>query len=412
MKLLKKISLVLAAVMAVSVGGLAVGCAPADEGNVNNPPIEKPDDEKPDDEKPDDENPGGENPGGENPDEETPSEPGHDPETLKVAGTQDEYEPHDFEDGVCTICGTTTVFTTNQIGKTDIVQNECDEKGTIETVTYTYNSPNGTSYEKTMYVYLPAGYDPEDTQTKYDVLYMLHGMGLNEGFWFAKGTYTPEASNYQGQYGTENLLDNMMKEGMAKKAICVTPTYYLNAQSDQDNAFDKELTQVIMPLIAQKYNTYAEVTDDMTAEQVDAALKANRDHQGYIGLSLGGMYSMSYIWGSCLEYISWIGTFSGSVGGETIDELIEAKNTEYADCDINYWYVAIGATEANKNPQEYPGDPFGTYISFIQGVDGLNPGSDIANGDNCEYVTISRGGHNYANWITCLYNCLLVFFQS
>lgn len=332
----------------------------------------------------------------------------HDQNTLQVTG-KDFYEPHNFIDGKCTMCDETTVFTQDPVGGTDVMK-ECAQKGTVEKITYTtktYHKETVEDLEKTAYVYLPYGYDPADTTVKYDVLYMLHGKGLNEGYWFAQGTYAPTDSIYTKGFGTQNMLDNLMKDGKANKTICVTPTFYEpgTGGGDEDPAvcdLAKELVNDLMPYIAGHYNTYA-------SGDSDEALKANRDHQGYVGLSMGALYSMSAIWAECLEYFSYIGTFSGGAWGAAAwDPIIEAKNTVYKDCDINYWYVGLGTVE---NDKVYPGDPFGTYRAVKSGV-GLQSGSDLNAGDNCEFVYCNKTGHNYATWITCLYNCMQVFFRA
>lgn len=327
-----------------------------------------------------------------------PSKKTHDPVTLQVTGTE-KYEAHNFVNGKCTMCETTTIFTQDPIGGTDVITKACDQQGTIEKLEYQYVSADGTEYLKTAWVYLPYGYNAEDKNTKYDVLYMLHGKGLNEGYWLAQGSYKPDNSAYTKGYGTNNVLDNLMKEGKAKKTICVTPTYYLvsDGSEKEDGQFDKELTEVLMPLVAEKYNTYAK---DSSAE----SLIANRDHQGYVGLSLGGMYSYSYIWKNCVPYFSYIGSFSGTSFGEASwNEIIEKKNTEFKDYDIKYWYSGVGKTETDK---VYPGDPFGGYLALSNGIDGLK------RNENCQFVYCNKTGHNYATWITCLYNCMQVFFQK
>lgn len=344
--------------------------------------------------------------GGEKPDN-TPAKKTHDPVTLLVTGKTDEYAPHNFVEGKCTMCNETTIFTQDAVSKSDVLTKACDRQGTVEKITYMSNAYGDEAVEKWAYVYLPYGYSADDKDTKYDVLYMLHGMGLNEGYWFSQGYYQPTDMIYSGGYGTTNVLDNLMKEGKAKKTICVTPTFYkITAKTPDDQTkssgtgdFGKELREELMPYIAEHYNTYA-------AGSSAEALKAARDHQGYVGLSMGSAISYSAIWGSCLEYISYIGSFSG---GGNADQLVTSKNSTYKDCTINYYYATVGTLEGKG---DYPGDPFGTYRTLKAGIKELQSGSDIKNGDNCEYMLCNKTGHNYATWITALYNCMQVFFQK
>ena len=435
MKVIKKLSLVLAAVMAVSIGGFAVGCAPADEGNVNNPPIEKPDDGNPD------ETPGGETPDEEEPDGEQPALT-HDPVTLEVTGQPGTYRWHNFVDGKCEYCSKTTIFHQEQLKGDELLTTSVPEeyRGTVTSFSYQTRSYYTEQVHadlleegqelwvtKRANVYLPAGYDPEDEQTRYDVLYLMHGTGLNENYWFAcgeagdgYGEYTPENIIYSGGYGTVNVLDHLMMAGLAEKTIIVTPTLYSPAEKDYGQQFAvanddpsiiklwwKEFKYDLMPYVAAHFNTYARVTDDMTDEEVAAELIKNRDHQGYAGLSMGGSATYASIWAECTDYISYIGTFSGggSTAPESFDIAIEKKNGQYADYDINYWFVGAGTAE---NPQLY----FDFYYRFLTEIKGLQHGSDIANGDNCEFCVTNRTGHNYATWITALYNSMLVFFKA
>lgn len=328
----------------------------------------------------------------------------HDPETYKVDG-KDTYEPHNFVDGKCKMCDETTTFIQDplNVANKSILTTESDQKGSVEEITYAYTLADGTTIDKKAYVYLPYGYDKDDASTKYDVLYMLHGKGLNEGYWLAKGSYKPTDAIYTGGFGTENVLDTLMKTGEAKKTICVTPTYYIDDKEGLDgNRFGEELTKTLMPYIASNYHTFA---TDSTAE----ALKANRDHQGYVGLSLGSMYSFEYILTDYVDYFSYVGSFSGSsFSSESWNTIANNLNNKFKNQHLKFWYVGVGSSEDNT---VYPGDPFTAYRTIVGKVDYFQQGSDIEHGDNCAFMLTNKTGHNYQTWITCLYNCLHVFFK-
>lgn len=332
---------------------------------------------------------------------EEPTQPAnkktHDPITLQVTG-KDTYEPHKFKDGKCTMCDTTTIFEQEPMFKShpEMLKNACDEQGTVEKITYTYTDNNGAEGTRNAYVYLPYGYKADDTATKYDVLYMVHGKGLNEGYWFAQGTYKPDNSIYTNGFGTQNMLDQMMKAGTSKKVICVAVSYYKTGTEDQDSDFGKELTEKIMPYITENYNTYAA---SGTAED----LKANREHQGYVGLSLGSMYSYSLILTSYVDYFAWIGSFSGSsFDAESWKTIGENLSANFEKSPIKYWFASVGTAETNTS---YPGDPFTAYRTVVANCSQLKPGT------NCAFMTTTNVGHNYAAWVTSLYNCMQVFFK-
>ena len=53
-----------------------------------------------------------------------------------------------------------------------------DKVGRIEKVEYTTDVyEDGVTYPKYANVYLPYGYDENDTETRYNVLYLMHGHG-------------------------------------------------------------------------------------------------------------------------------------------------------------------------------------------------------------------------------------------
>ena len=362
----------------------------------------------------------------------------HDPVTLEVTGQPGTYHWHNFVDGKCTMCDETTIFTQDKLGGTEILTTPASQQGTVTSFTYETRSYYAEEVHadlleegqelwitKKANIYLPYGYDPDDTETKYNVLYLLHGNGLNENYWFAQGEkgdgygeYTPDNNAYTSGYGTENVLDHLMEDGRAAKTIIVTPTFYSPAEDvygeqfavDRSNmvitqTFWQELKNELMPYVATHYNTYAEITDDMTDEEVEAELIANRDHQGYAGLSMGGMTSFASVWKHCIDYISYIGCFSGASSADA-DEIIEQKNNgAFKDYDINYWFVGVGTSESPEGHLE-------VYLKYKNEVNGFQSGSDIKNGDNCEFCVTNNTAHNYATWITDLYNCMLVFFQK
>ena len=307
----------------------------------------------------------------------------HDKNTYEVTGKPGTYEPHDFVDGKCTMCDETTIFSQASMAKDAIVSTPCDQQGTITKITYATDAYPDYAYAtdgvvtKSAYVYTPYGYDPADKETKYNVLYLLHGNGLNEDYWFAQedkneagSQFYPGSNAYPSGYGTENVLDHLFEDGKAAKTIIVTPTFYSPAEDvygeefavDRSNmvitqTFWQELKNDLMPYVATHFNTYAQITEDMTAEEMQAEFIENRDHQGYAGLSMGGMTSFASVWKHCIDYISYIGCFSGASSADA-DMIIEQKNDGiFKDYAINYWFVGVGTAET-------PETHFEVYLKY------------------------------------------------
>ena len=345
----------------------------------------------------------------------------HDPDTL--LNDLGELRPHNYdENGKCKMCDETTIFSQKCIAYEYASKEIADEnKGVVSKIQYKGVGESGEERDSIAWVYTPAGYDASDKNTKYDVLYMLHGMGLNEGFWFATGKFNPNKTNYNGYYCTENILNDLMATGEAKKAVCVAFSFTGGADAGEMEVAcgdeKKELTECLMPYIAKNYNTYANVDENSTADEINDALVNNRDHQGFVGLSLGSATSYSLILAKCLDYFAYVGSYSGASFNGVSDVISAIKASQAANKPLRYWYNGLGTLEKGEDTPwngaggDYPGLPISSYIEVVKKC-GMQQGSDILNGDNADFVWCEFNGHSYLTWATCLYNSLKVFFKA
>ena len=172
-----------------------------------------------------------------------------------------------------------------------------NQKGKVEKIEYySYKyAENNEKILKPAYVYLPYGYDTNDTETKYDIVYLMHGFEETaERMFLEYNTYN--------NYNLSNILDNMIANGDIKPVIVVTPTFIsMNQQESfeesvkQMNVFHKELINDLIPAVESKYHTYASSTDI-------EGIKASRGHRAFGGFSMGAattwnqvIYSIDYI---------------------------------------------------------------------------------------------------------------------
>lgn len=371
--------------------------------------------------------------------DKTPAKPKktHNPETLVVDGSDpQEFLAHNFVDGKCEFCDATSTFRHLPMGKSpEILTAKQPEnwQGTLVEEWYStraygveakYPDEGEMHILKRCYVYLPAGYDPTDTSKKYNVLFLMHGSGQNEGYWFKQGTFENDDSAYLMGYGTDNMIDYMMANGMCEDIIYVAPTstsYYANGDTFDQTAkpysgkidpayegidkavpheesggdFARELRDDLLPFIVDKYNTYA-------ASGSYEDLIAARNHCGFVGQSAGG--SLSYeVAKEDLPFVSYFGTLSPAPGG---GDFVDVYNEQYKGTyDVNYWFFGFGSTEKSTHDEQLQ-----AYLTIKAGL-GLKSGSDIQNGDRCEWIFTNGTAHNYATWITSLYNILTVFFK-
>lgn len=109
-------------------------------------------------------------------------------------------------------------------------------------------------------VFLPADYD-KDTQTRYSVVYMLHGLGDNNNSW-------------NGDYLHANEVIRSLETKGLTKMIYVFPqgfaSYYCNFYDGSYNYMDMFINELI-PLIDKNYRTLA-----------------NKEHRAITGYSMGG----------------------------------------------------------------------------------------------------------------------------
>lgn len=118
-------------------------------------------------------------------------------------------------------------FTLEQTGMTDPVPSTylsaAQHGGSVQRIEYDSMdyAESGDPVKKQAYVYLPYGYDEADADTRYNILYLMHGWGGHAGEYF-------EYANIK------NIFDNMIANGDTEPLIVVSATFY---QDDSDRDF-------------------------------------------------------------------------------------------------------------------------------------------------------------------------------
>ncbi len=167
--------------------------------------------------------------------------------------------------------------------------------GKLEMISYDSKTVGTT---RKMLVYTPPGYSKD---TKYPVVYLLHGIGGDETEWrrFAR----PDV-----------VLDNLIADGKIKPMIAVMPNG--RAQKDDrpgDNpfatapafaAFEEDLLKDVIPTIESRYS-----------------VQADREHRALAGLSMGGGQSLNFGLAH-LDTFAWVGAFSAAPNTKPAAELV------------------------------------------------------------------------------------------
>lgn len=156
----------------------------------------------------------------------------------------------------------------------------------------------GEAIIKYCHVYLPAGYDEQDQNTRYNVLYLLHGVGGDHSEWL-------RGSGNEGDHSILcHILDNLIANDDMDPILVVMP----NGRSSHDwmnraftpegtnmlgfYYFDYELRYDLIPFIEATFHTYANIK-----EADPEAVEYNRMHRAIAGLSMGGMQALNLILG-------------------------------------------------------------------------------------------------------------------
>lgn len=152
----------------------------------------------------------------------------------------------------------------------------------------------GDAIIKQCNVYLPVGYNESDKDTRYDVLYLLHGVGGNRTEWLNSNGKVDE------NFIICNIFDHLIANGDIDPLIVV----FSDGRSAHDwtdcsfNSegtnmlgfyyFDYELRHDLIPFIESSYKPYANIKE-MSSE----GIAYSRMHRAIAGLSMGGMQALN-----------------------------------------------------------------------------------------------------------------------
>ena len=275
-----------------------------------------------------------------------------------------------------------------------------DHPGQVVELTYDsrdYTDAAEPAIQKTAYIYLPCGYDETDMETRYDVLYLMHGWTMTAGDFFDTA-----------RSGIVPMLDHMIANGDIPPVIVVCATFDAQNQSqgfsrsvEELSVFHRDLRENLIPFVESRYHTYAQ---DVTEE----GLRASREHRAFGGFSLGAVttwyqfiYNLDYIKyfvpmsGDC-----WImGTYGGrNYPVETVDYLEQVVSDGGWSGDNFYIYQGIGTDDPIWDQTDSQIQEMLTRDLFTAG--------------NLHYAVIQGGRHDVDACERYLYHALQNFFGN
>lgn len=167
--------------------------------------------------------------------------------------------------------------------------------GKLEMIAYESRTVGTT---RKMHVYTPPEYSVE---TKYPVLYLLHGIGGDETEW--------------QRFATPNImLDNLIADGKAVPMIVVMPNGRAQkndraegnvfASAPAFEAFERDLLDDVIPAIESRYS-----------------VATDQESRALAGLSMGGGQTLNFGL-THLDKFAWIGAFSSAPNTKPAETLI------------------------------------------------------------------------------------------
>jgi len=217
-------------------------------------------------------------------------------------------------------------------------------------------------------VYTPPGYTKE---TKYPVLYLLHGIGGDENEWPRGGA--PDV-----------ILDNLYADKKAVPMVVVMPNGRA-AKNDRPGgdfkgqgpafaAFEKDLLTDLIPFVEKTYSA-----------------EADRESRALAGLSMGGGQSLNFGLNN-LDTFAWVGGFSSAPNTRRPADLIK----DHADAakKLRLLYVACGDKDR--------------LFRISQGVHAMLDENKVPHA----YRVIPGGGHDFKVWKSDLYHFARLIFQE
>jgi enterochelin esterase-like enzyme len=235
--------------------------------------------------------------------------------------------------------------------------------GKLEMVEYDSKSVGN---KRKALVYAPPGYSAD---TKYPVLYLLHGIGGDEGEWRRGGH--PEV-----------LLDNLIADKKAVPMIIVMPNG--RAQPDDrpgPNAmatapafakFDQDLLGDLIPFIEAKYS-----------------VNKDRESRALAGLSMGGGQSLNFGLGN-VDTFTWIGGFSSAPNTRPAADLV--PDPEKATKQLKLLYISCGNQDG--------------LIRISQGVHAYLKDKNVPH-----IWHVDEHAHDFQHWKKALYNFSQLIFK-
>lgn len=217
---------------------------------------------------------------------------------------------------------------------------------------------------------------------------------MDESFWL------PGAMVYEEEAVTmTDLFDNMIANGLIEPTIIVAPCGYITdaASTAHDSVrdyaqFGYEFANEILPLVAERFSTYAEGTSRQ-------ALSLAREHFGVAGTSFGSYMTRNSVLAPNLDLCANFAMIGGgSLRQNDLRNEWAAAGNDPAQYPIHRLYIVEGELDDRLEPER-------SYLA-------LGAMEDLFNSDNLRYSLIARAPHDTREWVNGIFNSAQLFFRD
>lgn len=239
-------------------------------------------------------------------------------------------------------------------------------RGEIETIEYLSQSVGN---KRKMMIYTPPGYSVEQ---RYNVLYLLHGIGGDETEW-------------HNHANLKTILDNLYDDEKLVPMIVVLPNgrAMLNDRPE-GNLFD-----------ADKIKGFEDFESDLLHDLIpfiesNYSVLTGRENRALAGLSMGGGQALN-IGLSNLDHFAWIGGFSSAPNTKEPELLV--PDPAVASAQLKLLWLSCGDLDNLK----YISDNMHAYLTM----------------QNVTHIWYEEnGGHDWLVWKNDLYHFSQLLFQQ
>lgn len=252
-------------------------------------------------------------------------------------------------------------------------------------ISYPWYYSDTMKADRRISIYTPPGYE-SNSDRRYPVLYLLHGMGGDETAW-------PDLGR------VPQILDNMISEGKVEPMIVVMPNGNIARQAAPGvSPLGYEVPDFYLPHTMDGVfeSSFPEIVNYVDSHYRTLAEKRSR---AIAGLSMGGFHSMT-ISATYPDKFDYIGLFSAatdasSFNKETLPEIYKNRRNKVRNLynnGIKLYWIGIGKED------------------FLYDMN-VQLRKDLAE-DGLEYTYYeSDGGHEWGNWRRYLVRFLPLLFR-